>query len=73
MIIVIIAIIAFGTGIVVGLVINYNHPVGDLRVDHSDPTSAPYLFLELDTDVHNVMHKKHVVFRVKLEDFLPRE
>jgi len=50
-------------------------PVGDLRVDRSDPMDQPYLFLEFDagTDVNTVIHSKHVVLRVKCEDFLPHE
>ncbi len=30
-------------------------------------------YLELDTDIRTVMRKKRVVFRVKVEDFLPHE
>lgn len=67
------AVIGLGTGIVVGLVFGYKRPVGDLRVDRSDPTNPPYLFLELDTDVYAIMRKKHVIFRVKCEDFVPHE
>ena len=71
--VILVALLALATGVVIGLVIGYEHPVGDLRVDQSDPTSPPYLFLELDTDVHDVIRKKQVTFRVKLEDFIPRK
>lgn len=67
------AVITLAVGIVIGVAIGSDHPVGDLRVDRSDPTSEPYLFLELDTDVHDVIRKKQVTFRVKLEDFIPRK
>lgn len=73
MVLIIVAILALVTGIAVGLAVGYEHPVGDLRVDQSDPSSPPYLFLELDTDVYAVMRKKHVSFRVKCEDFIPHE
>lgn len=69
----IVGILALGAGVAIGLAIGYEHPVGDLRVDRSDPTSPPYLFLELDTDVYSVMRRKHVLFRVKLKDFIPHE
>lgn len=73
LIIVLATVMALAVGIMIGIVIGYEKPLGDLRVDQSDPSSDPYLFLELDTDVHNVIRKKQVTFRVKLEDFLPHE
>ncbi len=70
---IIISIMFFAVGIVVGVAITCQRPAGDLRVDHSDPSDGPYLFLELDTDVRNVMKKKYVIFRVKIKDFLPQK
>lgn len=78
----------FVIGLVIGFVIMFlalfpplkaslscGKPVGDLRVDHSDPTDRPYLFLEFDigTDVNSIIRKKQVSFRVKREDFVPHE
>lgn len=60
-------------GILIGAVLFHRRPIGNLRVDHSDPTSDPYLFLELGTDVGSVMRKKYVTFKVRIEDFLPHE
>ena len=60
-------------GILIGAILFRRRPVGNLRVDYSDPTSGPYLFLELGTDVGTVMRKKYVTFRVRVEDFLPHE
>lgn len=60
-------------GILIGAILFRRRPVGNLRVDHSDPTSAPYLFLELGTDVGTVIRKKYVTFKVRVEDFLPHE
>lgn len=71
--VVIAVVLALAAGISIGLTIGYEHPIGDLRVDQSDPTSPPYLFLELDTDVYNIMRRKQVVLRVKLKDFIPHE
>ena len=50
-------------------------PIGSLRVDHSDPTDRPYLFLELDpgAGIGSILNRKLVSFRVKLEDFIPHE
>lgn len=47
--------------------------VGTLREDHSDPTEAPYLFLELEPGGLNRIHTSKVVtFRVKIENYIPR-
>lgn len=74
MVLTIIAVIAaFVIGIIAGKFIRKDRPVGDLRVDRSDPYDNPNLFLELDTDVQTIMRKKLVTFRVKLEDFLPHK
>lgn len=48
-------IIGIVVGIIIGLVVGTlifrrrYIPVGDLRIDRSDPTSEPFLFLELTT------------------------
>ena len=48
-------------------------PVGTLRVDRSDPEEAPYLFLELEQDGMDQIHKaKTVVFKVDLRSYLAR-
>lgn len=75
----IVQILYFISGILLGVIIatiinSFNQrPLGNLRVDRSDPTSEPYLFLELDTDVRTIMHKRRVVFKVRVENFLPHE
>lgn len=71
--IIIAALLGLAAGISIGLVVRYERPIGDLRVDRSDPTSAPYLFLELEKDVHAIMRRKRVSLRVKLKDFIPHE
>ena len=60
-------------GVLLGIVLSRRRSLGNLRVDRSDPTSEPLLFLELGTDVRTIMRKKHVVFKVRVEDFLPHE
>lgn len=59
-------------GFIIGRVLPRERPHGDLRVDRSDPTCEPYLFLELGTDVCSIMRKKYVTFRVKVENLVPR-
>ena len=44
--------------------------IGTLRVDQSDPTEQPYLFLELDKPVESVINEKYVLFRVSKKNFI---
>ena len=60
-------------GVLLGIVLSRRRSLGNLRVGRSDPTSEPLLFLELGTDVRTIMRKKQVVFKVRVEDFLPHE
>ena len=60
-------------GILIGMRLFQDRPVGDLRVDHSDPGDGPHLYLELDTDVSAILRKKRVAFRVRVKDFIPHE
>lgn len=72
-------ILYFIAGILLGIiaatvVISFKQrPFGNLRVDRSDPTCEPLLFLELDTDVRTIMRQKKVSFKVRVENFLPHE
>lgn len=71
--VILVAIAALCIGILIGMHLFQDRPVGDLRVDHSDPVDGPHLYLELDTDVSAILHKKRVAFRVKIKDFIPHE
>lgn len=72
-------IIGIVVGIIIGLVVGTlifrrrYIPVGDLRIDRSDPTSEPFLFLELCTDVRTISGMKTVTLSVSNENFLPHE
>lgn len=68
-------------GILAGFAVGYGLSVylraktyaGTLREDHSDPTEAPYLFLELEPGGFEKIHKyQTVTFKVKIENYLPR-
>lgn len=41
-------------GVLLGIVLSRRRSLGNLRVDRSDPTSEPLLFLELGTDVRTI-------------------
>ena len=72
-------IIGIVVGIIIGLIVGTlifrrrYIPVGDLRIDRSDPTSEPFLFLELGTDVRTISDMKTVTLSVRNENFLPHE
>lgn len=55
-----------------GLIVSRNLS-GNLRIDHSIPEDAPYMFLELNKSISTVIRKKFVVLKVKAEDFIPHK
>ena len=65
--------LGFMVGIVSFLVYLIVRSVGTLRVDQSDPTEQPYLFLELDKPVETVTNKKYVLFRVNKKNFISQD
>lgn len=64
-------------GIVIGIAAAtafiYAKAIGSLRVDHSDPSEPPYLFLEVEKNPEALDHGKLVVLRVKRENFISHE
>ena len=64
----------FGMCLIYAILFKRKKPVGTLRVDRSDPTEAPYLFLELEYGGMEKIHKsKTVLFKVDLGSYLPRK
>lgn len=54
-------------GAVVAMKLLVKKPIGTLKVDSSDPDSAPYLFLEIDNGkAYKLRKDKHVMLRVDL-------
>ena len=70
---VLLILLGFVVGIVSFLIYLIVRSVGTLRVDQSDPTEQPYLFLELDKPVETVINKKYVIFRVSQKNFISQE
>lgn len=62
--------LGFVLGMVFFLICLAVRSVGTLRVDQSDPTEPPYLFLELDKPVENIVKEKYVLFRVTKKNFI---
>ena len=47
--------------------------IGTLRIDQSDPTEPPYLFLDLDKPVESIVKEKYVLFRVSKKNFISQD
>ena len=73
MIEVLLVLLGFVGGMTVFLICLTTRSIGTLRVDQSDPTEQPYLFLELDKPVESVINKKYVVFRVNKKNFISQD
>ena len=47
--------------------------IGLLRVDRSDPSEPPYLFLEVEKNPDALQHGRLVVLRIRKENLLSHE
>ena len=70
-------ILAFLGGISIGLLFGKawtdKHVIGNLRIDQSDPTEDPYLFLELFNGIHTFSDKKTVHLKVRAENYVSQK
>ena len=73
MIEVLLVLLGFVGGMTVFLICLATRSIGTLRVDQSDPTEQPYLFLELDKPVESVINEKYVLFRVIKKNFISQD
>lgn len=46
---------------------------GCLRIDSSDPTEPPYLFLELEENPEVLKHKKYVTLQVNTKSYISQK
>lgn len=54
-------------GVAITMLLLVKDPIGTLKVDNSDPDSAPYLFLEIDSGkAYKLRKDKHIMLRVDL-------
>ena len=70
---VLLVLLGFVGGMVFFLICLVARSIGTLRVDQSDPTEQPYLFLELDKPVESVINEKYVLFRVIKKNFISQD
>ena len=66
-----------GIGVLIGVLMFYlffmKISVGKLRIDRSDTSEKPYMFLELSKPVSHISSKKFVIFQVSNENFISHE
>ena len=67
---VLLVLLGFIGGMVFFLICLATKSIGTLRIDQSDPTEPPYLFLELDKPVESIIKEKYVLFRVNKKNFI---
>lgn len=70
-------VLMFIAGVLVGagiMMMTYRaYYVGTLRIDRSDPSEPPYMFLELDKGVGDISRKKNVILKVKNENYISQK
>ncbi len=60
-------------GLIIGIIIPRLKVSGYLRVDTSDPTDQPYLFLELSKPPQTLKRKKYVMFKVNPKNYISHD
>ena len=70
---VLLVLLGFIGGIVFFLICLAARSIGTLRIDQSDPTEPPYLFLDLDKPVESIVKEKYVLFRVSKKNFISQD
>ena len=70
---VLLVLLGFVFGMVFFLICLAARLIGTLRIDQSDPTEPPYLFLDLDKPVESIIKEKYVLFRVSKKNFISQE
>lgn len=59
--------------IMIAIVTYKKRKIGCIRIDSSESTREPYIFLELHKDLDFVSSKKYVVLAVKNENYVDTE
>ena len=70
---VLLVLLGFVGGMVFFLICLTTRSIGTLRIDQSDPTEPPYLFLDLDKPVESILKEKYVLFRVSKKNFISQD
>lgn len=60
-------------GISIGILWMMRLRIGKLRIDRSDPSEQPYMFLELDKPIREFTNKSYVLLAVKNENYISHD
>lgn len=47
--------------------------IGSLRIDRSDPSEPPYIFLELSKDVGDLSNKAYAIVKVETKNYISHD
>ena len=65
--------IGLAVGVGIGYLIRKPKVCGYIRIDQSEPDEPPKLFLESHIGIYEMSHKKHVMYKVKVENYISHE
>lgn len=65
--------VGFSAGVAIVIFVYRAERVGTLRIDRSDPSEPPYIFLELNKGVGDISTKKNVILKVKDENYISQK
>lgn len=71
--VVLMTIIGFGIGFISACIGVLRLKIGTLKIDRSDPTEPPYMFLEISKGVGDVSNRKYVLLDVRNENYISQE
>lgn len=67
------AILAFALGFICACIGVLSLKIGTLRIDRSDPSEEPYMFLEITKGVGDISSRKYVMLEVSNENYISQE
>lgn len=60
-------------GSIITILLCYEKPIGDLRIDCSDPDDGPYMFLELEQGTDVIGRRKRVTLNVNTINYISQK
>ena len=70
---IIIFLIGVSFGCTIDRIMKRQKPIGNLRIDKSDPEDGPYFFLELEERPYVVEKSKYVTLKVVAENYISQQ
>ena len=70
---IILFLIGVSFGCTIARIIGRQKPIGNLRIDKSDPEDGPYFFLELNEHPHVIEQSTYVTLKVVAENYISQK